>query len=100
MSKIIINRTTEFSNLIRSIEIYLGNEKIGTIRDGESKEFEVEAGEYELRAKIDWCGSNKINFTIGENEVLRYNLSGTNPFLGLYYITFGKDRYLRLKPIK
>ena len=100
MAKIIINRTTEFSNLIRSIEIHLGNKEIGTIKNGESKEFEVEPGKYELRAKIDWCGSNKINFTIGENEVLRYNLSGTNPFLGLYYITFGRNRYLKLKPIK
>lgn len=100
MTKIIINRTTEFSNLIRSIEIYLGNEKIGTLRDGESKVFEVEPGEYELRAKIDWCGSNKINFTIGKDEIRRYNLSGRNPFLGLYYITFGKDSYLKLKTIQ
>lgn len=100
MAKIIINRTTEFSNLIRAIEIYLGNEKIGTIKDGESKEFEVEPGEYKLRAKIDWCGSNKINFTIEKDEVRRYNLSGTNPFLALYYITFGKDSYLKLKTIQ
>lgn len=100
MAKIIINRSAEFSNLLRSIEIYLGETKLGELKNGESKEFEVEPGKYELRAKIDWCGSNKIDLKIDNNQTLRYNLSGTSPFLALYYITFGKDHYLKLKPIQ
>lgn len=99
MSKIIINRSTEFSNLWRSIEIYLGGTKIGEIKNGESKEFEIEPGEYELKAKIDWCRSNSIPLKINHNEVLRYNLNGINPFFGLYYITFAKNSYLTLKQI-
>ncbi|MBW8523938.1 YusG family protein [Chryseobacterium chendengshani] len=100
MAKIIINRSSEFSNILRSIEIFLDNEKIGEIKDGESKEFEIAAGNHALKAKIDWCSSNLINLNIKEEEILRYNLSGRNPFLALFYITLGKDQYLELKPIK
>ncbi|KQT33137.1 hypothetical protein ASG22_18125 [Chryseobacterium sp. Leaf405] len=100
MTKIIINRSSEFSNLLRSIEIYLGKTKIGELKHGESKEFEVQPGEHQLTAKIDWCRSNIIDFKIENDETLRYNLNGTSPLLGLYYITFGKNRYLKLKAIQ
>jgi len=99
MAKIIINRSSEYSNKLRSIGIYLDNKKIGDVADGEFKEFEVEEGEYILRAKIDWCRSNPIDFKINSNETLRFNLSGRNPFLALFYITFRKDQYLELIPI-
>jgi hypothetical protein len=99
MTKIIINRSSEFSNLIRSINIYLGKTKIGELKNGESKEFEIEPGEHQLTAKIDWCRSNIIVFKIENGETLRYNLSGRNPMFGLYYITFGKNSYLKLKEI-
>ncbi len=99
MAKIIINRSSEYSNKFRSIDIYLNNTKVEDLRDGESKEFKVEEGEYTLRAKIDWCYSNSVNLKIKADDVLRYNLSGRNPFLALFYITFGKDQYLELKAI-
>lgn len=99
MTKIIINRSSEFSNLIRSIDIYLGKTKIGELKNGESKEFEVEPGEHQLTAKIDWCRSNIIDFKIKNDETLRYNLNGTSPLFALYYITFGKNSYLKLKEI-
>ncbi|WP_261512867.1 hypothetical protein [Chryseobacterium paludis] len=99
MTKLIINRSSEFSNALRSIGIFLGDKKIGEIKDGESKEFEVMPGIYQLRAQIDWCRSNVINLEINLDEVLRYNLSGRNPFLSLFYVTLGKDHYLKLKSI-
>lgn len=100
MSKIIINRISEFSNLLRSIEIYLGETKIGEIRNGESKVFDVNPGKYILKAKIDWCTSNEIHIEVGSDDIFRYNLTGTNPFLGLYYITFGRKNYLKLTPVQ
>lgn len=99
MAKLIINRSSEYSNKLRSVGIYLDDKKIGDIADGESKEFEVEEGEHTLRAKIDWCRSNSINLKINSGEIVRFNLSGRNPFLSLFYITFGKDQYLELLPI-
>ncbi|KAA0128105.1 hypothetical protein FY557_10325 [Chryseobacterium sp. SN22] len=99
MGKIIINRSSEYSNYLRSVEIHLGDKKIGSIKNGESKTFEVAPGKYVLNAKIDWCTSNEIYFEIGSDETLRYNLTGRNPLFNLYYITFGRKRYLNLKQI-
>lgn len=44
MGKIIINRSHEFSNYLRAVEIHLDHKKIGEIKNGESKNFEVGAG--------------------------------------------------------
>jgi capsid portal protein len=99
MGKIIINRSHEFSNYLRAVEIHLDHKKIGEIKNGESKNFEVDAGKYVLKAKIDWCTSNEIHLEIGSGETLRYNLAGRNPFFGLYYVTFGRKKYLNLKQI-
>lgn len=99
MTKIIINRSSEFSNKLRSIEIYLDNVNIGDIKDGESKEFEIDSGNHVLEAKIDWCSSNLVNLKINHDKTLRYNLSGRNPFLAMFYITLGKNQYLDLKPV-
>jgi len=76
MSKLIINRRSEFANRAREIGLYLNGEKIGTIENGEIKEFELKPGEYNLKAKIDWCGSQKHNFTIEENKLKKIELTG------------------------
>lgn len=100
MSKIIINRSNEFSNLLRSIEIHLGKTKIGEVGNGESKVFEVDPGKYILKAKIDWCTSNDIHIEVSSDDIFRYNLTGRNPFLALYYITLGRKNYLKLTAIQ
>ncbi|WP_298248306.1 hypothetical protein [uncultured Christiangramia sp.] len=76
MSKLVINRRSEFANRGRSIGIYLNNEKIGTIEDGETKEFDLEKGKYKLHAKIDWCGSQEQEILLKENETKAVELTG------------------------
>lgn len=97
MAKIIINRSSEKSNKFRKIEIFLEDKKIGTIKDGETKEFDIQPGEHVLTAKIDWCKSNDLIVSIKDGETKSFDLSGTNPNLALFYITVGKDKYLTLK---
>ena len=137
MTKLIITRTSERNNKARKFGIYLNNEKIGVIDDGEKKEFEIEPGNYKINGKIDWCKSPKLEFKIAENETKEIEFSGYkygNLFsrisLGfiliyfltkiafkidlefliyisvilflypMYFLTFGKNRYLRVKKIK
>tara|TARA_B100001063_G_C16474445_1_gene409427 strand:+ start:78 stop:488 length:411 start_codon:yes stop_codon:yes gene_type:complete len=76
MSKLIIDRKSEFANRGRKIGLYLNNEKIGTIENGETKEFEIEPGNYNLQAKIDWCGSQKQEILLNENELKNVELTG------------------------
>lgn len=76
MSKLIVNRRSEWTNRGRKIGLYLNEEKIGTIKNGETKEFQIEPGNYHLKAKIDWCGSQKHRFSIKENNSKVVELTG------------------------
>ncbi|WP_289023212.1 hypothetical protein [uncultured Salegentibacter sp.] len=76
MSKLIIDRRSEFANRGRKIGLYLNEKKIGTIENGQTKEFEIEPGNYNLHAKIDWCGSQKQEILLKENESKKVELTG------------------------
>jgi len=133
MTKIIIERNSEWNNKVREIGIYIDGEKVGTIDDGKTQEYEVESGKHEIYAKIDWCRSQKIELNTVENDLTTLKLTGfkygtwilpiilgimliyfigkyalninLNFLIGLgvigflcpiYFITFGKNRYLIL----
>ena len=64
MAKINIQRTSEYNNRMRDYQIYIDNKKVGTIENGENKDFEIEEGTHIIEAKIDWCGSPKVTIEI------------------------------------
>ena len=76
MSKLIINRRSEWTNRGREIGLYLNKEKIGTIKNGETKEFQLKPGNHNLKAKIDWCGSQEHTIAIKENSSKTVELTG------------------------
>jgi hypothetical protein len=76
MAKIIIARKSEWNNKLREIGLYIDGAKVGTIRDGQTKEFEVEGGEHEVYAKIDWCGSQKVHIKTAEADRHTLSLGG------------------------
>lgn len=132
MAKIIITRTSEWNNRLRSVGIYVDDQKIGTIANGETKTFDIADGQHNIRAKVDWCGSRTVDFSISGEEKKYFRLSGYrySRYMGLvvasiiilnfilkrtiglnyvlwliiplfvyllYYITFGRNDYLRLR---
>jgi len=137
MTKLIINRTSEWNNKMRNFGIFLDDKKIGTVANGKMAEYEIEPGMHKLKSKIDWCSSRTIEFEIKENEAKTIELSGFKygtlilPLLlvvlliyvvaktqlntdldflwifgfilfcyPLYYLTFGKNEYLRITETK
>ena len=138
MPKLIIKRSSEWNNRMRDIGIYLDDKKIGEIGNGEFKEFDIPEGIHKLKAKIDWCKSEILEFETSENEIKKIELSGfkmpkylmpisliimiayftMQSFFNIkapvfmlllilpaftylfYYLTFGRNKYLRLKDIK
>ena len=59
-----------------------------------------------LQAKIDWCSSSKIIFSISENEMKVFDLSSfakgksLKGLSLLYHIIFAPSKYLRLDEVK
>lgn len=75
MAKIKIKRANEWDNRVRQIGVYLDNQKIGTILNGETKEFDIPSGQHTFRAKIDWCGCKDLTCQINETEVKTVTIS-------------------------
>ena len=76
MAKIIVRRNSEMNNRFREIGLYIDGEKVGTINDGETREYEVSDANHEVYARIDWCGSQKLKLDTTKGELTTLNLSG------------------------
>ena len=76
MAKLIISRNREFINMLREYRIYLNNDKIGSISNGETEEFEIQEGIYDFCVRIDWCGSQKLPITLKNGEERIMKISG------------------------
>ena len=103
MATLKIIRQSEYANRFRNIEIFLDNKELCRISNAETQVFEIAEGVHTLHAKIDWCTSNKISFSVSQNQSKGFQLSSFakhNPlgvFAAIYYITFGANRYLKLE---
>ncbi|WP_281847631.1 hypothetical protein [Olleya namhaensis] len=76
MTKISIQRHSEWNNKAREIGIYIDNKKVGVINDGDTQEYPTESGTHEVFAKIDWCRSQKIEINLNQDETKMLTLSG------------------------
>ena len=76
MASIIINRTSEYLNRLRNYDVYIDGEKIDTISNGETKEFNISAGQHSILIKIDWCSSQTLLVDINDNETKSFKVGG------------------------
>lgn len=49
-----VTRIKQNANKARAIKIYINNKKVGTIKNGETKVFDIDTDDNEIYAKIDW----------------------------------------------
>ena len=102
-ASISLTRDSGYADRIRDYLVMLDGKEIGSIADGESKEFVVPPGNHDLRLKIDWCGSRvaKIELKVGENIAFRCGsaLRGYKLLFSLYYAIVARDRYLWLEAV-
>lgn len=64
MARLIVKRKSEWLNWARSVSIYLDGQKIGSVSNGDTGEFQIAEGDHQLKARIDWCGSQIHSFTV------------------------------------
>ncbi len=101
--KVEIHRVKQWANKARTIGIYINNEKVGTIRNGETKTFELDCKENEIYAKIDWCKTIPLKVKAIEDKTIKFelgsNVTGWKMFIALLYITTKASEYLYLRKI-
>jgi hypothetical protein len=76
MATIIINRTSEYLNRIRDYGVYIDDKKVGTISNGETKEFNVSEGHHSVFTKIDWCSSPTLSVNVNDQETKSLKVGG------------------------
>ena len=76
MANMKFQRTSEFVNRFRNYQIYIDGRNIGTIANGETKEFPITAGQHKVIARIDWCSSQEIDFEVGETQTIFFRIGG------------------------
>ena len=76
MATIILNRTSEYVNRLRNYGVYIDGKKVGTIANGDTKEFNVSPGQQSIVTKIDWCSSQTVTFDISNDEVKNFKVGG------------------------
>jgi hypothetical protein len=98
MARIEIKRGKGYKDAIRSYQVELDDEVIGSIKAGEGVGFDVQPGTHHLRMKIDWCSSGYLDFEINDGQTLSFECGNNVPSLGaLFYIIFLRNKYLWLK---
>lgn len=76
MAVIRVKRSSEYINAIRVYEVLIDGVSVGTIRNGETKEFPVSAGRHSVVAKIDWCSSPEVVVDVDEGQTVDLKVGG------------------------
>lgn len=101
MPSLKIARDSGYADRLRAYHVILDGLKVGEVRNGETREFAVSSGRHRISLKIDWCGSNAIEFTVaGEDQLsfrVKSNLRGIKVFAAFWYVIFDRSSYLVLE---
>lgn len=96
-----ISRDKTYRDKLRSYKIMIDGNCYEEIKCGEIKNINLDPGNHTIYLKIDWCRSNKIDFTILENETVEFEcgnpISKWRILSPIIYITFLKNKYLWIR---
>ena len=83
---------------LRKYKVLVDDEQQGTIGKGETLTLEVAPGQHTVVLTIDWARSQELTADVPDGEALRlWCEPAANPLTALWYATFGRARYIRLR---
>lgn len=101
MALLKITRDAGYVDLLRAYAVMLDGKKIGELKNGESKTFQISPGAHSISMKIDWYGSKTQQFQSVDTEPTAFkvssNLRGFKLLFGFWYILFDQSSYLAIE---
>ena len=96
---IVTRRTGYYVDGARAYKVFIDNNEVGKIRQGEELKFNLDEGIHSIRFTIDWCSSREIIFDIKSQdkpiEVECFpGCSGCNILFAIFFVTFGSQNYI------
>jgi len=85
MTTIQITRPGEWQNRIRKYKVYIDNEQVGTLSNGETKDFFPAEGAHTIHVKMGWYGSAPYHCDLKQEEIkyLKVSASAMSKWLPL-----------------
>ena len=68
MAILTIKRPSTFVNGYRNYTVKVDGKTVGSIRDGQTKEFTLDKGAFKVTAHVDWYSSNPIYIDTNERQ--------------------------------
>jgi hypothetical protein len=93
---IILKRTSGYADKLRAYKVLLDGSEIGSIGDGEIKDFQVLPGKHILQLAIDWCNSNPIQFEITD-KAITFECGSKKAFKAAFSTFFKTQEYMWLR---
>lgn len=96
-----ITRPKQYQDQIRDYYFWADDKEIGKVKPNSTVIYTIPDNTQKIRFTIDWCSSPEFDVKdMQSNKVTVSNALGRNwlsaLFLPLYYVTFGKARYLTI----
>jgi len=100
--KVAITRPKQYQDRIRNYLLLVDGENMTEIKPNSSTTVELPENARKIQFKVDWCTSPEFQIeNIKNGSIIVKNTMGKNwfsaLFLPLYYITFGKGKYLTIE---
>lgn len=97
-----VTRPKQFADMARDYHLLVDGKEIAVIRRGTTQTITLPEGSKTLKAVIDWCSSSDFYVTdIHSGKIVVRNSFASNffksIFLLLYYISLGKEKYLKIE---
>jgi hypothetical protein len=100
-TQITVQRTTSYVDRLRAYKIKIDDVVVGKLKARDSVTIPLTPGRHSIVLRIDWCGSETIDFEVqpGEHVIFECgsSLQGWRVLLALLYITFLANQYLWLR---
>ena len=95
-------RPKQFHDMARDYKLFADGEEVAVIKRGISQIVSLPNETKVIQAKIDWCSSAEVKLSdLNSNQITVKNSFASNIFkallLPLYYISFGKNKYLTIE---
>lgn len=101
--KVEVTRPKQFADMVRDYHLLADGKEVAVLKRGTTQIVTLPDGSKTLKAVIDWCSSPELQVgDIRSGKIVVKNSFASNffkfVFLSLYYISFGKKRYLKIEP--
>ena len=95
-------RPKQFADIFRDYHLLINGKEAAVIKRGATQTITLPEGSKTLKAVVDWCSSPDFDFSdIRSGKIVVKNSFSSNffksLFLPLYYISLGKERYLKIE---